>query len=275
MIVTVVLDNRSISVALFLPDESEGLTTPAASFRVSASPARTADEYEVLFGAMPAWQTVAAHEVEAVVLASVVPTLTESVRAALCRLLPQAAVLTVGAGLRSGFAIRTDNPAELGADLVANISGALTVAKPPFLVLDCSAVTTLCAVDGGEENPIFVGCAIQPGLALNAAALRDGTALLSEVSLSAPRRAIGTNTADSMRAGLVFGHVSALKGLIGRFEDEVGKKDLPVVVTGDEAEMLLPLLGENTLFADRLSHVGLYRIAAFNQAKIEKARKRG
>ncbi len=274
MIVTAILDNRSISFAMFLPDESVEKTTPAASFRIAAYPARTADEYEALLASMPAWRLTEAHDVEAVVLASVVPALTDELRAALARLLPQAACLVVGAGLRTGFTIHTDSPAELGADLVANVSGALTVLKPPFLVLHCGAVTTLCAVDGGEESPLFAGCCILPGLSLNAAALRDGAALLSAVSLSAPRRAIGTNSADSMRAGLVFGHVAAIRGLIARFEEELGKKNLPIAVTGEEAELLLPLAELHASCEKHLAHKGLYRIAVLNTAKIEKAHKR-
>lgn len=274
MIVTAILDNRAISFALFLPDESIEETTPAASFRIAAFPARTADEYEALLASMPAWRLTETHDVEAVVLASVVPVLTEQLRTALCRLLPHAACLTVGAGLRTGFTIRTDSPAELGADLVANVSGALTVLKPPFLVLHCGAVTTLSAVDGGEESPAFAGCCILPGLSMNAAALRDGAALLSAVSLSAPRRAIGTNSADSMRSGLVFGHIAAIRGLIARFEDELGRNDLPLVVTGEETELLLPLADWNALCEEHLAHKGLYRIAVLNTAKIEKAHKR-
>ena len=274
MIVTAILDNRSISFAFFLPDESIKKTTPAASFRIAAFPARTADEYEALLGAMPAWRLIESHDVEAVVLASVVPALTDELRTALCRLLPHAACLTVGAGLRTGFTIRTDSPAELGADLVANVSGALTVLKPPFLVLHCGAVTTLCAVDGGEESPVFAGCCILPGLSLNAAALRDGAALLSAVSLSAPRHAIGTNSADSMRSGLVLGHVAAIKGLIARFEGELGKKNLPLAVTCEEAELLLPIAELDALCEEHLAHKGLYRLAVLNTAKIEKARKR-
>ena len=274
MIVTAILDNRSISFALFLPDESTEKTTPVASFRISAFPARTSDEYEALLSAMPLWQLTKTHDVEAVILASVVPSLTDELHAALGRLLPQAACLTVGAGLRTGFTIRTDSPAELGADLVANISGALTALPPPFLVLHCGAVTTLCAVEGSEETPAFSGCCILPGLSLNAAALRDGAALLSAVSLSAPRHAIGTNSADSMRSGLVFGHVAALKGLIDRFEDELGKGKMPVIITGEEADILLPILEIEALCDGYLAHKGLYRIAVLNAAKIEKARKR-
>ena len=275
MILTVVLDNRTVSFAFFLPDETVENSTPAATFRLAALASRTADEYEAVLSALPAWRLTENEAVEAVVLASVVPELTDELALALRRLLPDAACLTVGAGLRTGFTIRTDLPGELGADLVANVSGALTLLKPPFLVLHCGAVTTLCAVDGGLENPVFKGCCILPGLSLSAAALRDGAALLSSVSLSKPHRAIGTNTADSVRSGLFLGHTAALRGLIDAFCKEMGASKLPIVVTGEEAEQLLPLEELSTVFDASLAHKGLYRLAMLNTAKIEKARKRG
>lgn len=274
MIVTAVLDNRAISIAFFLPDATGEAMTPAATIRISTFPQKTADEYEALLSAMPAWRLTEREEVEAVVLASVVPALTDELLLAFSHLLPTAARLTVGAGLRTGFTIRTDTPGELGADLVANVSGALTVLQPPFLVLHCGAVTTLCAVDGGMESPVFKGCAILPGLSLCATSLREGAALLSSFSLSRPRHAIGTNSADSMRAGLFLGHSAALCGLIDAFCKELGADSLPIAVTGEEAEQLLPLRDFNTHYEASLAHKGLYRLGVLNTAKIEKARKR-
>lgn len=275
MILTVVLGNQSISLAFFAPDAEGEVTTPAACVRLSAMPARTEDEYEALLPMLSGWRLTDTEEVEAIVLASVVPSHTAPLSKALRRLLPDAALLTVGAGLRTGFAIRTDTPAELGADLVANVSGALTVARPPFLVLDCGAVTTLCAVDGTEEAPLFKGCCILPGLSMSAEALHEGAALLSDVALARPVTAIGTNSADSMRAGLMFGQADAISGLVSRFEADLGRGALPVIATGEEAELLLPMLAREMPLEEHLSHKGLYRMAMLNMAKIEKARKRG
>lgn len=267
MILTVLVDNRTVSFAFF--DKGQEKATPLSTFCLSTSQKRTSDEYAVLLEMMAArghYQSVST-----AIIASVVPPLGDVLCHTVRLLYPTALVLTVGAGLRSGLTLRTETPADLGADLVAMAVGAATLQKPPFLVLHCGDVTTLSAVDAGKDAPAYLGCAILPGAALGARALKDETALLSTVALSRPPRAIGKNTGDSVRAGLLLGHAAAIERLIADFEAEMGQKDLPVIATGEEAELVLPLLAHRTQKEDALAHKGLYHLALLNAKKGKKA----
>lgn len=270
MTLTVTIGNRTLSFA-YCHNENE---PPCAVFRIAASPARTAEEYAALIGAM-AERALPNAAPTVAIIASVVPPLTDEITAAIRLLYPDVTCLTVGAGLRSGLTIRTDSPAELGADLVASAVGASLLQKPPFLVLSCGDVTTLSAVGEEKSTPTYLGCAILPGTGLGMTALRERAALLSTVALSRPAHAIGKNTADSVRAGLLLGQAAAIARLIADFTSEMGAEHLPVIATGEEAELLLPLLPPYVRFERELAHNGLCHLAALNARKSGNPHKRG
>ena len=269
MVLTVTISNRILSFAIFEKGKDPRDAIPVATVSLAAQAPRTADEYAALLGATFSQKAPEAKPRVAIV-ASVVPMLTGEICRALQQLYPDLICLTVGPGLRSGLTIRTDVPGDLGADLVAMAAGALALQKPPFLVLNLGAVTTLSAVCEGKEAPVFLGCSILPGVALSTDVLKKSTAQLVTVSLTQPQRAVGTNTGDSIRSGVVLGHVAAVEGLIARFEKEIGKGTLPVIATGEEAELLLPLLSRGAQYDGLLSHRGLYRLATLNDGKVAK-----
>ena len=273
MILTVMIANRTVSFALFEAGDDAATVQPKATFSIAARPMRTADEYTALISFMMQQKAPDA-AVDRTIVASVVPTLTGEICEALRTLFANAACLTVGAGLKTGLTIRTDVPALLGADLVAMAVGGLAVQKPPFLVLCCGDMTTLSAIGAEKDTPSFLGCSILPGAALSAETLNMNAALLSTVGLSRPVCAVGTNTEGSVRSGVLLGHAAAIEGLIARFERELGVKDIPVIVTGDEAALLAPLLDREALCDGELVHRGLYALTLLNARKIEIFRKR-
>ena len=274
MVLTVAVDNQTISFALFESGADPTEAYAEATVRLASFPVRTADEYEALLSVMLA-PTVGDREIGVCIIASAVPALTEPVWHAVRRLYPDATALTVGAGLKSGLTIRTASPAELGADLVALVSGALTQQEPPFLVLNCSStVTTVSAVAAGKNGPEFLGCAILPGPDLGADALKLHAAQLPHVGIAMPGNAIGTNTVDSVRAGLLFGYVGAVKHLADRFEKEMNAEELPAVVTGAHHAMFMWELDRMCVLHPELAHVGLYRLACLNAQKGKKPSKR-
>ena len=274
MVLTVLISNDRVSFALF-----EGGIEPAEAYveesvQLAACPVRTADEYEALLSMM-LLPKAGEREIETCILASAVPALTDPVSEAVQRLFPNAVALTVGAGLKNGFSIRTDAPAELGADLVALISGALPQQEPPFRVLDCSStVTTVSAVAAGKNGPEFLGCAILPGPDLGADALKTYAAQLPHVRVTKPSCAVGTNTGDSMRAGLMLGYVGAVKHLADLFEKEMNGEEVPAIVTGDHHAMFMWELDRVCILHPELAHVGLYRLALLNARKGKNPPKR-
>ena len=261
MTLTVLIDNRTVSFAFFEKADS----APQFVFRIAARPARTSDEYAALLYGMP--QRPAAEELQRAIIASVVPPLTAEIIKAIRLLYPDAICLTVGAGLRTGLTLRTDAPAELGADLVAMAAGAVSLKNPPCLVLNCGDVITLSAIGRGKDAPEYLGCAILPGAALSVQALKEQAALLSTVALTVPSHSIGKNTGDSVRSGVLLGLAAAIERLISDFEAEMKAQALPLVVTGDEAEPLLPLLSAPYLFEKDLAHKGLHHLALLNEKK--------
>lgn len=271
MILTVLADNRTISFSYFKGEDEAA--APLATFRLSAMPMRTADEYAALLSMMAGQDLRDA--VQCAIIACVVPPLSPVLQAALHALYGDIPCLTVGAGLRTGLMLHTDAPGELGADLVAMAVGATTVHKPPFLVLNCGDITTLSAVGEGTGTPVYLGCAILPGSALCAAALKGEAALLSTVALSSPAHAIGKNTGDSVRAGVLLGHAAAIDRLISDFEQEMGTKVLPVIASGEEAQLMLPLLQHATVKECDLAHKGLHKLALMNAKKTKYPPKRG
>ena len=271
MILTALLDNSAASFALFEGEKDAALLATA---RFATHVTRTADEYAALLLSVLSKKAPDA-KVEIVMLASVVPAMTDELRRAMGMLFPDAVCLTVGAGLRTGLTIRTQTPAEVGADLVALAVGGLTLYKPPFLVLSASAVTTLCAVGEEQGHPAFLGCAIMPGVASAVDALKEKTAQLTSVAPQAPQKAIGKSTTESIRSGVVLGHAAAIDGLIAHFERELSSGALPLVLTGEECELVAPLLSRDAICDAELAHKGLLSLALQNRDKRGNPPKRG
>jgi type III pantothenate kinase len=205
----------------------------AATWRLATVATRTIDEYGLQVEALLARQNVPAAALAGVVLASVVPGLTPLWQA-LGRGLYGIEPLVVGAGVRTGLRIRTETPRQLGADRVANAVAAKSLCDGPVCVVDFGAATTFDAL---AANGDYLGHAIAPGLAMSASALSAGAAQLPEVALARPAQVIGRNTVESMQAGLIFGYVGLVEGLVGRFRAALGA-EMRVIATGQHADLI-------------------------------------
>ena len=159
----------------------------------------------------------------------------------------------VGPGLKNGLRIKTDNPAQLGSDQVVNAVAALAEFKPPLIIIDMGTATTVSVVN---REGAYIGCLIMPGLKIAMESLVSRTAQLTQVSLETPKRLIGSNTSDCMKSGALYGHASALDGLITRIEEELGEK-CTVVATGGLASLVVPLCKSRIILEDDLLLKGL------------------
>ena len=205
----------------------------AASLETRAT--RTADEYAVLLERMLALHGVDAGGFEGAALASVVPPLTATLAAA-AELVTGCRALVVGAGVKTGLNIGIDDPSQLGADLVAAAVGALERHAPPAIVVDVGTATTFSVL--GADGRLLGGC-IMPGPVLAADALSAAASLLPRVPFEAPRKCVGTNTADCMRSGAVFGAAAAIDGMVSRIERELGVRGA-LIATGAHAARVIP-----------------------------------
>ncbi len=211
-----------------------------AHWRVSTHQDHTADELRALLRALFGEAGLAPERIEGVIVSSVVPdmdrTVEELARAAFAR-----EPLFVGPGIRTGMPILYENPREVGADRIVNAVAAHARYGAPVIVLDFGTATTFDVVSPRGE---YLGGIIAPGLGVSAEALFRRAARLVRVEARKPPRAIGRNTADSLRSGLYFGYAALVTGLVERIRSELGNP-APVIATGGWAGVLadeLPFL---------------------------------
>ena len=127
----------------------------------------------------------------------------------------------------------------LGTDRLLCCQAALKKCEPPLVVIDCGTATTLNVIDSSEA---FVGGVILPGVFMGMQALAAATSLLNPAPFSAPNSVLGKNTAECMQSGAIYGAAAQLEGLIGQIRREM-KKDLSIIITGGNAQILLPHIG--------------------------------
>lgn len=194
-------------------------------------------------------QGVASSEIDAAIIASVVPPLTPALESALRGAFALEA-LVVRADLDSGVVLRGPSPLELGADRLVNgaaawaaMQAAQSRGEPAFgsIVVDLGTATKLdCVSPQGE----FLGGVIAPGVAVSLEALVARAARLRSVELRAPPRVLGRSTIECVQSGLLHGHASLIDGLVSRLRRELGwglGSECQVIATGGFAPLLAPL----------------------------------
>jgi type III pantothenate kinase len=228
-------------------------------WRISTNASLTADEILVKVTGLISLSGHEWADVDAVILASVVPRLTDAWAEVTAHACGREALI-VGPGLKTGVPIRYDNPHEVGADRIVNAVAAYRTYGGPLVVVDFGTATTLdvVAADGG-----YLGGAIAPGVETSAEALFSKAARLSKVDLEAPARVIGTNTRESVQAGLVLGEAAMVDGLVRRVWQELGS-ETAVVATGGLAPRMAPLCETITHVDVDLTLTGLRMIWEIN-----------
>jgi type III pantothenate kinase len=161
--------------------------------------------------------------------------------------------LVVGPGLKTGLNIKVENPSQTGADLVVGCVAALREHKAPLIVIDMGTATTVVVVD---KDGAFIGGSISPGVKISVDALTERTALLPGLQLDQPRKAIGRNTIDCMRSGIMLGNACMLDGLVERMEEELGYKTT-VIATGGIAKFVVPMCKREMIYDKDLLVKGL------------------
>lgn len=204
--------------------------------RLRTDATKTSDEYCIDLKMILEVYEASPRDIEGAIISSVVPQVLNSIKTAIVKLIHKEP-LVVGPGLKTGLNIKIDNPAQTGADLVVGCVAALREHKPPMIVIDMGTATTMIALD---ETGAFIGGCIAPGVKISMDALTGRTALLPGLQLDQPKKAIGRNTIDCMRSGIMLGSACMLDGMVQRMEEELGAK-ATVVVTGGIARFVTPM----------------------------------
>lgn len=220
--------------------------------RLRTDPTKTSDEYCIDLKMILEVYDVKPADVEGAIIASVVPQVLNSMQTALKKLTGKTA-LVVGPGLKTGLNIKVENPSQTGADLVVGCVAALREHQAPLIVIDMGTATTIVVLD---KDGAFIGGSISPGVKISMDALTDRTALLPGLQLDQPKKAIGRNTIDCMRSGIMLGNACMLDGMVERMEAELGYKTT-VVATGGIAKFVLPLCKREMIYDKDLLVKGL------------------
>lgn len=240
------IGNTNITLGFF--DEESLLFTA----RLSTRPHRTADQFALEIKNVIELNGCDYKHIEDAVIGSVVPEVGVSVSRAvskLCNIVP----LMLGPGVKTGVNIKIDNPAQLGADLVAGAVGAMDSYTVPCIIIDMGTATTLSVID---EKGQFLGGSIMAGVGLTANALVGNTSLLPSVNIEAPKSVIGSNTVDCMKSGLIYGTAAMLDGLIDRIEEELGS-ECTVVATGGRSKEIITHCHREIIYNENLLLDGL------------------
>ncbi len=221
--------------------------------RMSTDRTKTADQYAVEFQQIFILNGASETSFDSAAISSVVPELSGEVSEAVEKLTGCKAML-LGPGIKTGMNILIDNPAQLGADLLAGCVAAAALYPLPCLVIDLGTASKVSVID---KNGAFCGCAIAPGVRISLEALSEKTSQLPNISLKTPSHAIGKNTLDSMQSGTVFGFAAMVDGLCDKLEAELGEKAATTVATGGLAKDLIKSCRRDIIYNRELILQGL------------------
>ncbi len=221
------IGNSNIVMGVF---SNEKLT---AAWRLATERRKTADEYGILIQNLFSFKGVPADRVQAAMISSVVPPLTNCIEQAVQKYF-NITSLTVGPGIKTGLSIKYENPREVGADRVVNAVAGIKLYGSPLIIVDFGTATTFCAI---SEQGDWLGGAVAPGLGISGEALFQQTAKLPRVEIARPKNVIGKNTVNSIQSGLYFGYVGLVESLITRIKSEMGCNP-KVIATGGFAELI-------------------------------------
>lgn len=220
--------------------------------RLRTDSTKTSDEYAIDLKILLNVYHVDTKDIEGSIIASVVPQVLNSIKTALKKLTGKSS-LVVGPGLKTGLNILVENPSQTGADLVVGSVAALREHKAPLIVIDMGTATTMVVLD--QTGSLIGGC-ICPGVKISLDALTERTALLPGLQLDRPQKAIGRNTIDCMRSGIMLGAACMLDGMVERMEAELGC-NATVVVTGGIAKFVTPMCRRPMIYDKDLLLKGL------------------
>lgn len=196
-------------------------------WRLSTVRTATLDELAAQHDAMLRLRGASLADIDALVVSSVVPSLTASYRDLADRYLERSA-LVIGPGVKTAMPISIDNPHEVGADRIVNAVAAFERFGGPCIVVDFGTATNFdCVSTDGR----YVGGAISPGIEISMEALTSRAARLLRIELVEPPSVIGRSTVGALQSGILYGAVAMVDGLTARIKSELGQ-DAIVIATG-------------------------------------------
>lgn len=230
MLLVIDVGNTNIVAGVF--DDKELV----CHWRFSTDRSKTGDEYGILLRSMFNYTRMPMDQIKAIIISSVVPPLIVPL-CHMCERYFELTPMVVGPGIKSGISLRYDNPREVGADRIVNAVAAFDKYSKkgmPMIIVDFGTATTFCALLPTGE---YLGGAIAPGIGISTEALFQRTAKLPRIELIKPKNVISRNTVNAMQAGVIYGFVGQMDGIVRHMKEELGGNAF-VVATGGFANTM-------------------------------------
>jgi len=227
MLLTIDVGNTNTVLGVFRGEEL------IANWRLTTARQQTVDEYGVLTRNLFTLAGLDRDAIGGVIISSVVPPVNWTL-GEMARIYLGQKALFVEPGVKTGMSVLVDNPLEVGADRIVNGVAAFHKYGGPCIVVDFGTAITFDVI---SERCEYLGGVIAPGLGISSEALFARTAKLPRVEIKDPGKVIGTNTVTHIQAGLYYGAVDMVDGMLARIKTELGK-DAAVVATGGQAKLV-------------------------------------
>jgi type III pantothenate kinase len=255
MLLAIDAGNTNITLGVFRDKEL------LATWRLITDRSQTADEYGIQVQDLFQRAGMDVKEVEAIIIASVVPQLHDTLNLMSERYFHLAPVF-VDHTMKTGLKILYDQPSELGTDRIVDAVAAVEKYGAPCIVIDFGTATTFNAINSKRE---YLGGIIAPGIMTAAEALFSRAAKLPRVAIERPKNVIGTSTVEAMQSGIFFGYGNLVNGLI---EDlfHAMQETPKVIVTGGLARVIKDQLSYVFEFDQNLTLDGLRIVHEMNKA---------
>lgn len=223
-----------------------------AHWRLSSQTARTSDECWILLSSLLKSNSIDSDQVQGGIISSVVPNLTSTFIQVLEDYFQKTPII-VSSELEIDLKILYEDPRAVGADRICNAVAGFHRYSGPLIILDFGTATTFDVISANNE---YLGGIIAPGIELTASVLHQRAARLPKVELKFPASVIGTTTESSIQAGLMFGTVELINGLITRIEKQLGTS-VKTVATGGLAKVVAPYVNKTVPVEPFLTLEGL------------------
>ena len=255
MLLVIDVGNTNITLGIFKEEEL------VASFRMTTKTPRTSDEYGITICGLLNNRKVDISDIEAVIIASVVPGIMHSLKNSIIKYLG-CTPIEVGAGTKTGIKMVTANPKEIGADRVVDAVAAYDIYGGPLIVIDFGTATTYDLI---SEDGSFLAGITSPGIRICADALWNETAKLPEIEIKKPASILAKETISSMQAGLIYGYIGQTEYIVKKVMEESGIPNLKVIATGGLGKIIAEATDVIQIFDPNLTLKGLRLI--YNKCK--------
>lgn len=264
MTLTLDVGNSNITGGVFDGD------TLILQFRQTTHKNSSSDEIGIFLRSVLRENNIPHEQISQIGICSVVPPINYSLSSAALKYFG-IEPLFIQAGIKNGLKLKMQNPKEIGADLIADSIGAVSLCpNKNLIIVDLGTATTIHAVSKNKE---YLGGSILPGLKISVQALASGTSKLPHVDIKKCSTACSTATIEAIQSGIFFGTAGGIKEICRSIKTEVFNSDDPtekpfVIGTGGFAKIFEEYGIFDEIFPE-LTLIGVKKALELNRLNFE------